>query len=271
MDAVSPTYSARDVDRLEGAFLAHEQADCPVTHRFGPGIYIRELSVKAGTYIIGHAHKHDHLNALLSGRVTVFADGGQMDLTGPATFVAPSGRKMAFVHEDMIWQNIYATPLTDVAELEATLFEPSETFRAIPRLEYDRSGDVADFLDAITSYGFTPDQVRAISEDDADQTPFPYGEYKVMVAPSTIEGRGLFATGNIARLEPIAPALLNGLRTPAGRYTNHAKCPNAIMAAIGTDIYLFALRDIAGCSGGLIGEEITIDYREALEVAACLR
>ena len=136
---------------------------------------------------------------------------------------------MAYVHEDMIWQNIYATPLTDVAELEAELFEPSDTFKSVPLLECDHAEDVKDFLDAITAAGFTPDQVRAISENTADQRAFPFGEYKVMIAPSQIEGRGLFATGDIARLEPIAPALLDGLRTPAGRYTNHSPAPNARM------------------------------------------
>lgn len=264
--SLSKSYTPADVERLEGAFLGMEQAECSVTHRFGPGIYIRELAVKAGAYVIGHSHRHAHMNALISGKVTVFLeDGEQVELIGPTTFVAPPGRKMAYVHEDMVWQNIYATPLTDVAQLEAELFEPSETFKSVPLLEYDHSEDVKDFLDAITDAGFTPDEVRAISENPDDQCPFPFGEYKVMVAPSQIEGRGLFATGDIARLEPIAPALLNGLRTPAGRYTNHAKNPNATMACIGNDIYLFALRDIAGSRGGMIGEEITVDYRDTLE------
>jgi len=264
--SLSKAYTPADVERLEGAFLGMDQAACSVTHRFGPGIYIRELAVNAGAYVIGHSHRHAHMNALVSGRVSIFLeDGSQTELTGPTTFVAPPGRKMAYVHEDMIWQNIYATPLTDVAELEAELFEPSPTFKSVPMLSWaDHAEDVKDFLDAITAAGFTPDQVRAISENTADQRAFPFGEYKVMVAPSQIEGRGLFATGDIARLEPIAPALLDGLRTPAGRYTNHAKIPNAIMGRMGNDIYLFALRDIAGSRGGMIGEEITVDYRETL-------
>ena len=264
---LSKTYTKADVERLEGAFLRADQSRCSVTHRFGPGIYIRELAVKAGSYIIGHSHKQEHMNALISGRVTIFLeDGSQEEMSAPAMFVAPAGRKMAYVHEDMIWHNIYATTETDVATLEAALFEPSETFKATPLLEDSRVDDLEDFLSAISDAGFTPEQVREISENEADQTPFPYGEYKVMVAPSSIEGRGLFATGDIAQFEPIAPARINGLRTPAGRYTNHAKIPNAIMVPLPNgDFCLFALRDIAGNSGGMIGEEITIDYRETLE------
>jgi hypothetical protein len=33
------------------------------------------------------------------------------------------------------------------------------------------------------------------------------------------------------------------------------------------DINLVALRDIAGCMGGNMGEEITIDYRAALRLS----
>lgn len=253
------------IDRLTEAMLEYEQADCPVTHRFGPGVYIRELAVKAGTCIVGRVHRGEHLNMLVKGRATVFTeDGTRMDIEGPSCFVAPPGRKMAYVHEDMVWQNIYATDCRDVGVLELELFEPCAA------LDYarDHSDDLADYLDAITAHGFTPDQVRDISAGEDDQCPFPYGEYKVVVAPSHIEGLGLFATADIPEGEAIAPARLGSKRTPAGRYTNHAKSPNAMMvASVDGDFYLFAMRTIKGCAGALLGEEITVDYRGTL----CLR
>ena len=67
--------------------------------------------------------------------------------------------------------------------------------------------------------------------------------------------------------ELIAPARLDGQRTPAARYINHSRMPNADAAMTETgDIYLFALRPIAGCRGGQLGEEITIDYRRFLNL-----
>lgn len=252
-----------DIARLEAEFLRHEQADCPVTHRFGPGVYIRELAVKAGTFIIGRVHLGEHLNTLVSGRITVFLDDGtRMEMEGPQTFVAPPGRKMAYVHEDVIWQNIYATGERDIETLEEMLFEPSlQRVKALP----DHTEDIEDYLSAISENGFSPDEARRISVNPTDCCDFPYGEYKVMVAPSHIEGHGLFATGNIAAGEAIAPARLNGMRTPAGRFTNHAKVPNAMMVGAGNgDIYLFALRDIKGCAGAELGEEITVNYRLTL-------
>ena len=39
-------------DQVEAAFLEQPQADCPVTHRFGPGIYIREVLLPRGAYVV---------------------------------------------------------------------------------------------------------------------------------------------------------------------------------------------------------------------------
>ena len=36
-------FTETDVEKLEAAFLEQEQADCPVQHHFGPGVYIREV------------------------------------------------------------------------------------------------------------------------------------------------------------------------------------------------------------------------------------
>jgi hypothetical protein len=39
---------------------------------------------------------------------------------------------------------------------------------------------------------------------------------RLLLADSQIEGKGLFASGNIPQFEVIAPALVSKLRTPAG-------------------------------------------------------
>jgi SET domain-containing protein len=72
----------------------------------------------------------------------------------------------------------------------------------------------------------------------------------------------------------IAPARIAGKRTPAGRYVNHSMNPNCkYIADENGDIYLVSLRDIDGCKGGGCGEELTVDYRQALilnmELSTC--
>lgn len=274
MDALATLdrpFTARDVDRLESAFLAEPQVDCPVSHHFGPGVYIREVVMPAGAYVIGHSHKDEHFNILLEGRLTLIReDGTRMEMAAPQTFVGSPGRKIAYIHETTRWQNVYATTETDVSVLEERLFDRSDAFEDAKgvKLLCDQSGARADFQDAIALYGFTPERVQEISEDESDMVPLPFGEYKFTTAPSPIHGKGLFATGNYAAGELVAVARLDGKRTLAGRFTNHSDKPNAEMFLCDDgNIYLLATAEICGCGGGMVGEEITIDYRQALSLS----
>jgi hypothetical protein len=259
-------------DQVEAAFLEQPQADCPVTHRFGPGIYIREVLLPRGAYVVGHAHKTVHLNIMLTGRLGLFDDdGNETILSAPQTFVAGMGRKVAYIYEDVIWQNVHATTETDVETLEDTYLDKSAIWldhaRRASLVTENYSEDNEDFDAALADLRLDPLTVRLAAERADDVAPFPPGDYKVMPGPSKINGKGLFATGVIDVNELIAPARLDGQRTPAGRYINHSRTPNADAAMTETgDIYLFALRPIAGCRGGQLGEEITIDYRRFLNL-----
>lgn len=61
-------------------------------------------------------------------------------------------------------------------------------------------------------------------------------------------------------------ARIGDKRTPAGRYTNHSASPNAKFVPTRDGLNLVATRRITGMTGGRVGEEITIDYRQALEL-----
>ena len=275
LDAPRPPVTEAQVQMLEAELLKYPQPDCPVVHRFAPGLYIRELTIPADTFVIGHKQKMPQLNIMLAGRIILTNENGtRTELVAPQVFVGPPGRKIAYAVETVIWQNIYPTTETDVATLEATYLDKSYSWQIAQRdqqmlLSFGHSEDIADFHLAIAEYGLDPDTVRQISEDPVDQIPFPEGSYKVMVGPSPIEGKGLFATAAIAEGEMIAPGRIDGMRTPAGRYTNHSKKPNAVaVLADNGDIHLFATCDIVGCKGGNLGDEITLDYRQALGLAS---
>jgi hypothetical protein len=262
------------VQTLEKHFLKEKQADCPVIHRFGPGIYIREVAIPADVFSIGHYQKTEHLNIMLAGRVTIVnEDGSKTELVAPQVFVSKPGRKIGYIHEDMVWQNVYATNETDIEKLEEMFLNKSMTWQENQKsqellLTLDHSSDIADYYLAITEYGFDHETVRKQTENMEDQIPMPFGNYKVMVANSRIDGKGVFATGNILEGEVIAPARIDGKRTPIGRYTNHAKNPNGIMVLRDNgNIDLVAKKALNGCQGGNLGEEITIDYRQALSLA----
>lgn len=274
VDVMRELADGRTVEQVEGLMLSCQQAEAPVVHRFGPGIYIREVTVPAGVMAVGHAQRFEHMNVMLKGRVTILNDNGTTtELVAPLVFVGKPGRKIGYVHEEMVWQNIYATTETDVEKLEATYLDKSGTWQddqvqRISMSSEQTEKDRADYWSMLEEVGIPHEVARAQSEDESDQIPMPMGSYSMMVADSRIEGRGVFATAAIAPGEVIAPARIAGKRTPAGRYTNHSATPNAQMVQQpGGDIFLVALRQIDGCTGGQPGEEITIDYRQALSLS----
>lgn len=109
----------RDPEATIGAMLQHEQADTPVAHYFGPGIYIREVKLPAGSLCVGEEHRFPVMNVLVQGRVTLLQpDGSEMEVEAPFIFTNPAGRKIGVVHEDAIWLNIHATEETDVEKIE---------------------------------------------------------------------------------------------------------------------------------------------------------
>lgn len=262
------------IQLLEQAMLQEEQVDCPVTHKFGPGIYIREVFLPAGAYVVGHHHNDEHLNIMLTGRLKFFGkDGKWEELEAPQTFTSPAGRKVAFVYEDTIWQNIYATDKKDGEEIENEILTKSITWEEAQKynnlqLTFDHSEDFKDYYQAIKECGLDHQTLRNISLNEDDQIDFPYGSYSVQVSKSTIEGKGLFATAAFEEGDIIAPARLDNMRTPAGRFINHSKKPNAFFVSDdNNDIYVVAGKDIVGCKGGVLGEEITVNYRQALNLS----
>jgi hypothetical protein len=125
---------AISVPQLEREMLQMPQAECQVWHRFGPGVYIREMLIPAGTLILGHSHRNDHINVMLSGTFALVGEDGDVNvLRAPMFFVGSAGRKMGYAIEDTVWQNIYATEERDLDKLEDMFIEKSEVF-----LEHER-------------------------------------------------------------------------------------------------------------------------------------
>lgn len=256
------------VDNAIHKALQLPQAVCSISHFFGPGIYIREARVSAGIFAIGQIHKTSCVNVFIKGRVTVINDDKTTkELVAPMTFVSPPGRNIGYIHEDMIWQNIYATDETDIEKLEAMFLDTNDELLLSNKNKktlIDRTDDIKDYKLLLEERCITEEQARLIIENHDDIIALPFGSYKFTFSDSSIQGRGLFATSDIEEGEIIAPARIGLCRTPVGRYTNHSKTPNAfarINLAGGVD--LVALRKISGMLGGFDGEEITVNYRQS--------
>jgi hypothetical protein len=256
----------------EAAIMNLPQEECPVVHRFGPGVYIREVSIPARTMAIGHGHKHPHLNVLLKGSIAMPGQNGErVVLTAPFTYTCSPGRKIGYVLEDLVWWNIYATEETDIVKLEEMFLDKSEEskdFEAeklnLDKLKHEIDRD--DFLLAIERFGFTAEEVHSVSIDESDMVDMPADYLGVVtVRESPIAGKGIFCSSPIKAGFKIVPGSIDNKRTIAGRYANHAESPNAEFIKDDNGvIWLEAIKDIAGCKGGDAGEEVTVCYRQGL-------
>ncbi len=114
-----------DVEALEETMAQYPQVDLEVDHYFSDGLYGRAMYIPAGVALTGKAHKRDHLNFLLKGKITVMTDAGMQTIEAPKIIPATKGIKRAgFAHTDVIWVTVHATNAKDPDEAEAELVEP---------------------------------------------------------------------------------------------------------------------------------------------------
>ena len=103
-----------------------EKMECPVTHRFAPGLYLREILMPKGTRIIGKIHSTEHFNVVLTGKCTVITADETKEITAPYTFISKAGvQKVVIVHEDCQWQTLHVTDKTEIDEIEKEVITES--------------------------------------------------------------------------------------------------------------------------------------------------
>lgn len=77
---------------------------------FGAHLYGRELSLPAGTVVIGKIHKHPVINVLLKGKLFVVSENGKRTVEAPCMYTSEPGvKRVAYVIEDCVWANVLMT------------------------------------------------------------------------------------------------------------------------------------------------------------------
>ena len=107
-----------------------DEVECPLVHRFGGGVYIRQITIPAGTCVVGKIHLTEHYNHVVSGHILVVqSDGVKLDIDGPYTYLSGAyTQKTGYAVKDTIWQTIHPTTETDpdVIMDQITAFNESE-------------------------------------------------------------------------------------------------------------------------------------------------
>ena len=105
----------------DGKHVMTESKIAPIKHTFADGVYVRQMTIAEDEVIIGAIHKHLHVWFLLSGNITVLADGELKEYQAPCTVLSKPGvKRVIYGNEESIFTNVHKNPTNteDIRELE---------------------------------------------------------------------------------------------------------------------------------------------------------
>lgn len=119
---------------LTHQFLTMEQTGCSVTHSFHGDLYVRDISIPAGSLFIGRAHRHGHVCQLLEGAVIHITEQGRRVVEAPFEMMTTPGYHVVLhALTDCKGRTVHPNPagILDLDVLDAEYAEPVEALRAL--------------------------------------------------------------------------------------------------------------------------------------------
>jgi len=97
-----------------------DQFEPEIVDHFAPGLYAREMRVRAGACITSKVHKFEGLSILSKGRMALYMPDDTIKVVEAGFhIVAPAGtRRVAWVLENAVWTCMHPTDLTDLELIE---------------------------------------------------------------------------------------------------------------------------------------------------------
>lgn len=123
------------IDKLRDGDPAYYKIELPITHRFTPGMYIREIFMPAGAKVVSMEHLTEHPFVISQGKVAVMSENeGEVLYTAPHTGITkPGTRRILSVIEDTIWTTFHVTNETDPEKVVLSVTAPSRN----PLIDHD--------------------------------------------------------------------------------------------------------------------------------------
>lgn len=117
------------IRRIPGAVFGDD--GCPLQHRFGDGLYIREITMPKGMLLISKLHKTTHPYFVLKGDVSVLTEKGVVRIKAPYSGITQAGTKrVLFIHEETVWTTVHATSETDLLKIESQVI--AKSYKELP-------------------------------------------------------------------------------------------------------------------------------------------
>lgn len=113
------------IDELESAMMGCDPVDCPLNHKFLPGIYIREILMPAGSLVTSMIHKTTHPYFVLQGKVSVISENfGEQYIEAPFTGTTlPNTRRVLYIIENCVWITVHPTSIQPKDDSPEALME----------------------------------------------------------------------------------------------------------------------------------------------------
>lgn len=126
MNEVSPGNRLREAAEALHVFNVTrnlQQPECPVRNFFAPGMWLREMSIPGGVYVVGAVHKHEHLAILSKGSVRLSTEAGIVEFHAPATIHSyPGIKRICHALTDAVITTIHHNP-TNTQDMEVLIPE----------------------------------------------------------------------------------------------------------------------------------------------------
>ena len=91
-----------------------DNGDFPIKHNFSDQLYMREMKMKAGTFVVSAMHHTDHFWFLMTGRIQVTTDGETVEHIAPCFEKSIKGAKRLITcTEDCVFINVHKNPSND--------------------------------------------------------------------------------------------------------------------------------------------------------------
>lgn len=120
-----PTREA--IVRLQAELAKLPQIELDTQHFFVKGMYARQITIPAGTTLVGKVHKSEHFFMLLKGDMTLWTEEGMRRVQAPYVACAKPGiKRVGLAHTDSVCINVHTTELTDLEQIEQELVEREE-------------------------------------------------------------------------------------------------------------------------------------------------
>lgn len=125
------------IQALPGAVDRHNNvsAGFNTENTITPGLYVRELTMPAGSLVVSKIHLREHPFFILQGEVSVYDGEQEVVLKAPYKGITPAGTKrILYVHSDTVWITCHPTDKATMEEIDENGVITCDTFEEFDEL-----------------------------------------------------------------------------------------------------------------------------------------